>query len=472
MGPDARPEALETYLAFGLAAALACLVGGLWRVARSRDLPLATAAWFAGAATLGPLAVLVVAWARVSGYATSPSFAVTAGALALAFTLAAAALRRIEGDALDGVRLAVGATASAAVAALALGLTFALDRGMLTVALSLAALGTAWVSDETRIPALRWVVGALGVLVLGRLAWDPTIVGPDLGRTPVLNWLLWGYGVPALAFLAASRILERTGRDRVVQLTEGLAIVFSALLVFFQIRHAATGGDMLRGAWDHLEVGLMATASLAFGLVMVRVEAVRPDPVSRVAGLAFGAIGFGLAVLLLGVVENPLLSVQPVIGGAVLNSLLAAYLLPAILAGVLAWAARGTRPRWYVVGGAALSLGLLVLYAVLALRRVFQGAYVDLSRVTGQGEMWAYSVALLVIGAGLLAVGLRQELREARLASGAVIAVAVAKVFIVDLSHLEGAMRAFSFMGLGLALVGIGLAYQRLLARNVAGAPS
>jgi uncharacterized membrane protein len=81
-------------------------------------------------------------------------------------------------------------------------------------------------------------------------------------------------------------------------------------------------------------------------------------------------------------------------------------------------------------------------------------------------------VALLVIGAGLLAVGLRQELREARLASGAVIAVAVAKVFIVDLSHLEGAMRAFSFMGLGLALVGIGLAYQRLLARNVAGAPS
>jgi uncharacterized membrane protein len=414
----------------------------------------------------------VVAWARVSGLATSPSFAITSGALALAFCLAAGALRRIEGETLDGVRLGLGATASAAVAALALGLTFALDRGMLTVALALAGLGTAWVSDRTGIRPLRWVVGALGVVVLARLAWDPTIVGPDLGRTPILNWLLWGYGVPALAFLAASRILARDGRDRIVRLAESLAIVFAALLVFFQIRHAATGGDLLRGGWDHLEAGLMVTASLGFGLLMVRVEAVRPDPVSRVAGLLFGALGFGLATLFLGVLENPLFHRQPVIGGAVVNSLLAAYLLPAILAGLLAYTARGTRPRWYVGAAAGLSLALLLLYAFLALRRVFQGPLVDLSRVTGQGEMWAYSVALLAIGAGLLALGLRRNLREARLASGAVIALAVAKVFVVDLSHLEGALRAFSFMGLGLALVGIGLAYQRLLARPPAGAPS
>jgi hypothetical protein len=132
MGPDARPEALEAYLVFGLVSAFAIAGGSLWRIAQGRDLPLATAAWFAGAATLGPLAALVVAWARVSGLATSPSFAITSGALALAFCLAAGALRRIEGETLDGVRLGLGATASAAVAALALGLTFALDRGMLT----------------------------------------------------------------------------------------------------------------------------------------------------------------------------------------------------------------------------------------------------------------------------------------------------------------------------------------------------
>ena len=39
----------------------------------------------------------------------------------------------------------------------------------------------------------------------------------------------------------------------------------------------------------------------------------------------------------------------------------------------------------------------------------------------------------------------------------------VAKVFLFDLSGLEGVWRALSFIGLGLVLIGIGLVYQRLL---------
>src|SRR4051812_45871393 len=61
------------------------------------------------------------------------------------------------------------------------------------------------------------MVGAIGLLVAARLAWDPTIVGADPGAMPIVNWLLWGYGVPALAFFLASRIMQRHGRDRVVR---------------------------------------------------------------------------------------------------------------------------------------------------------------------------------------------------------------------------------------------------------------
>ena len=46
-----------------------------------------------------------------------------------------------------------------------------------------------------------------------------------------------------------------------------------------------------------------------------------------------------------------------------------------------------------------------------------------------------------------------------------VMAVAVAKVFIFDMSELEGVLRALSFIGLGAVLIGIGLFYQRLLTR-------
>jgi uncharacterized membrane protein len=202
----------------------------------------------------------------------------------------------------------------------------------------------------------------------------------------------------------------------------------------------------------------------------VRVEAARPDPVSRIGGLVAGALGLGIAAVGLGVTYNPLLTSEPVLGGPALNTLLAAYLLPALLAGVLARAARGSRPDWYVGGAAALALGLLVAYAILAVRRAFQGPLVGILRETSQGEMWAHSVALLAIGAGLLGLGLWRGVREARLASGVVIAAVVVKVFVVDLAHLEGALRAFSFIGLGLALVAIGRVYQRLLGRPAVGA--
>ncbi len=469
LGPQPQPEALGVFLAFAAAAAAIAGLPGLWRLLRAWRLPLSTAAWFAGAATLGPLAVLVLAWARVSALDASLPFAAIAGLLAAGFTAAAREFRRREADALDGVRLATGAAASAAVAALALGLTFALDRSALTVALALAALGTAYVADRTGIAPLRWAVGAAGIVVLGRLVWHPTLGGMEIGPTPILNGLLWTYGAPAAAFLAAGRLLEHTRRDWIARLAESLALVFGALLAFLQIRHAATGGDLAAPVAGHLEAGLMVTASLAFSLLMVRVDAARPDSVSRVAGLVFGALALGGAALFLGVVENPFLLGDRVAGGPVVNSLLAAYALPAGLAAALAVAARGVRPRWYVASAGALSLGLALAYLALAIRRIFQGPDIGFFRPTGQGEMWAYSVGLLALGAALLAVGLWRDWRGARLASGLVIAAAVVKVFLVDLAHLEGAMRAFSLIGLGLALVAIGLAYQRLLARPAVG---
>ena len=64
----------------------------------------------------------------------------------------------------------------------------------------------------------------------------------------------------------------------------------------------------------------------------------------------------------------------------------------------------------------------------------------------------------------LLAVGLLRDNRLARLVSSGYIMAAVLKVFVIYLANLVGAMRAFSFIGLGLALVGIGLAYQKWIA--------
>ena len=114
----------------------------------------------------------------------------------------------------------------------------------------------------------------------------------------------------------------------------------------------------------------------------------------------------------------------------------------------------------------ALALALHLLYTVLEIRRIFQGPSIDLSLPTGQGEMWTYSIALLAIGVVILALGFLRDSRMLRLLSAGYIILAVLKVFIIDLGNLQGVTRALSFIGLGLALVGIGLAYQKLLARR------
>ncbi|SCY90277.1 DUF2339 domain-containing protein [Microvirga guangxiensis] len=462
-----RPYALNTYLA--LAALLPLLIAGasLLRLARSRGLNISVAAWYAAAASAGPLLALIAAYWRVTEFERSLSFAIVAGIVALAFVLASQWLMRLRTTDEDpAIRLGLGATASAALGALALGLTFALEKGMLTVAFALAALGTAWVAHRIAIPALRYAVGVIGLTVLGRLIWDPTIVGGDPGPV-IFNWLLWGYGIPAISFWWASRLLERSGRDRTVQLTESLAIVFAAFLVFFEIRHALHAGNPLAADFSLLEAGLFATQSLVFAIVLTRMDFRRADPVYRWGSLIFKVASFGVCAIGLIVIENPLLTNDRVTGGMIFNSLIPAYLLPSILAGILAYVERGVRPPYFALASGILSLVLQWAYVALEIRRIFQGPNLGFFwRGFAQGEQWSYSVALLVIGIALLGYGLLRDSRFARIASAVYLVLAVMKVFIVDLSNLEGVMRALSFIGLGLVLIGIGLVYQRFLVRR------
>ena len=63
----------------------------------------------------------------------------------------------------------------------------------------------------------------------------------------------------------------------------------------------------------------------------------------------------------------------------------------------------------------------------------------------------------------VLAVGFFLRSQPARLLALGVIALTVAKVFIVDTASISGIFRALSVIGLGVVLLGIGWLYQRLL---------
>jgi uncharacterized membrane protein len=308
------------------------------------------------------------------------------------------------------------------------------------------------------------VVVAIGFIVLGRLVWDPRIMGADVGTWPIFNWLLLGYGAPAVAFLAAGAILKREAEDIASRLCDALGVLFAALLGFFQIRHAVNGGDPLAATSSHIEQGLLLLMSLGFAGILIRLDVVRANPVFRAASLVFVSLSAAAALIGLGLVQNPLFTDEPVRGAVVFSSLLLAYLLPGIAALVLARLAhRAQRPAWFVTGAAVLGLILLFGYVTLEVRHAFQGERISIWRDTSAPEVWTYSVAWLALGLAFLSYGLWRGSTEARLASAAMVVFSALKVFFYDLTGIGGFWRAFSVICLGAVLIGIGLVYQKLV---------
>jgi uncharacterized membrane protein len=96
-------------------------------------------------------------------------------------------------------------------------------------------------------------------------------------------------------------------------------------------------------------------------------------------------------------------------------------------------------------------------------RRTFHGS--DISDWKGflQPELYTYSVVWLLLGVALLVLGYRFRAKSLRIASAVLVLIAVVKVFLIDMAHLEGLFRVLSFIGLGVALIGIGRFYQTIL---------
>lgn len=108
------------------------------------------------------------------------------------------------------------------------------------------------------------------------------------------------------------------------------------------------------------------------------------------------------------------------------------------------------------------SLILMALAALVTVRQLVQGNLISGATID-VGENYLYSAALLALATIWLAVGIRGGLSILRLAGLALLTLVTLKVFLIDASALEGVLRILSFMGLGIALIGIGWAYGRVM---------
>jgi uncharacterized membrane protein len=293
-----------------------------------------------------------------------------------------------------------------------------------------------------------------------RVLWDPRIVGDNVGSTPIFNWLLWGYGVPAVSFWIAGRLLRRRDDDLPSRSVESAAITFAALTAFLEIRHLMNDGDIYRPGVRLGELGLQVSTGLAMVIGMEHVRARVNSIVHDWGARIFAALAF-IGIIGLLFPQNPMVTGQAV-GGMFFNYVLLGYGIPAVLIGVLARVIKSSRPQAYYVVAAVTSIVMMLVYLTLEVRTLFQGSVLKGGAMT-DAEDHTYSAVWLAFGVALLVAGILLKSQPARLASAAVVTLTIAKVFLHDLAGVQGIFRALSFIGLGLVLMGIGWLYQRLL---------
>ena len=341
----------------------------------------------------------------------------------------------------------------------------ALTNGIYTI-VGVAIAGYAFVlANRWRVwPALPWMMAVACFIVLARIAVDPTIVGPEsLGTTPVFNALAIGYGLPALLAALSAYHLRHWPDLRLRNLMQALASLMVFLTVAILLRHAMHGGRLASDTPTLGEQSIYTLLTIGMAIVLMSLDFRSPSPVFRYGSMIVGALSMVSVLTTHLIVLNPYLTGEDTGRWPFFNLLLLGYLLPGIAYGGLAAYARNRRPRGYVVLAAISAAVLGFVWATLGVRRYWQGSNIADWKGFLESETYTYSVVWLLIGIGLLGLGSRFDAKSLRLASAALVMIAVLKVFLVDMANLEGVLRALSFIGLGIVLIGIGLFYQRIL---------
>jgi uncharacterized membrane protein len=453
--PQRALYGMHLALGFGFAALFAA-AGFLAQGRAQRAIPAIV--WAATGVTV-PLAILIALYYRIYGFERALPFAALALLLAALFAVATEMLTRRESRPGSASTAAIFATGS--IAALALALTFALEKGWLTVALALMVPGTAWVAEQRPLPWLRWLCGILVALVIMRIGYEPRIMGSEIGSTPIFNWILYGYGIPAAAFWVAGWLLRKRADDVPARMVDVGAILFTVLTGFLEIRHYIYSGDIYYASSGLTEVALQVCGGLAMAIGLERLRARTNSVVHDVAALIIAALTLVVIVFGLLLFENPLITGAPV-GGPFFNLLLLGYTLPAALAAALGLMTRETRPQGYRTVAAVTAVVLALTYLSLMVTRAFHGQDLTEGEFTN-AEGYTYSAVWLAFGVVLLVIGLYLRSQPVRLCSAAVVLLTIGKVFLLDLAGLTGVWRALSLICLGLVLVGIGRLYQKLL---------
>jgi uncharacterized membrane protein len=458
-----EPEPLLPWIAAGVAALFAA--GALPCALRGRARLL-----FAGivcAAAAGPLLILrLVEWGLLARFGWGLLFAAAslaplflawrrsgekdrAGNDALLALPAGAALLLLGFAAFDLLPQSLVGTAWLALAlAAALAARRFADRAVALLAVGAGAAGAIWAAGQ--VPEI-WATAAASLS--GGRAFASELPAP--GET----LLVLALPVPLLYLFW--RAAPLVGRAKPAPLA--LAGLFGGAVLYVlwkQVFGLSGDADFVAYAFAERTALNQALFLLGWSVCSGRLPIPGlPAEQRRLAGLALTGLA---AVRLLWfdmLIHNPLIVDQNVGALPALNLILPAFLLSAYwLYKARRAAENGPRSGFWL----AMFLACCVIGTILLVRQGFHGAILT-RPVLEQAESYTHSLAGLILSIALLLAGIRLPDKALRLAGLLLLTATICKVFLADAAALDGLLRILSFLGLGIALIGIGKLYATVL---------
>lgn len=316
----------------------------------------------------------------------------------------------------------------------------------------------------------RWMVkvpevlGMLTLALFNLALFNPFSWPITLSAMPLLNELVPAYALPMALALYMAQEYRKTAEDDIgVKTYSSLALLFGLSFTAYDVLHLLRGPSLI-GDLNFKETALIGLLWLGSAGGLYSRTAIRSDAFRlRLTAILAGLGAFSLTVFPL-LLVNPLWQEKTSVGTLpVLDWLFLAYGLPTLVLGAAAFilSRQSDDKKRLAPFAAGAGVFYLLVWISLEVRHLFHGEY--LPGLMTDTEWYTYSAAWLISGFSLLAIGVWQRSKVIRHAALALILLTVAKVFLSDMSSLHGLLRAGSFMGLGLALMGVGYLYQRFV---------
>lgn len=267
-------------------------------------------------------------------------------------------------------------------------------------------------------------------------------------RLAVLAWALGVVGA-ATVFACFRKIWSEEAR-KVVTWVLGVVSLLGFVAMYQWLDVA-----QMPSAWSAMSVEGGLTASLALASVVFVYLARKWDGCHRASVILGGLVALRVAILHLGA------------AGAAgesffFNALLLQFGVPFAAACILAWESGdgGFERLRRVYQMAAMLLGFI--WATFLVQDYYGGSEL-LGGHNSSAEIYTYSVVWLLLAVAYQVIGLWRDQAAIHVGSLILLLITIGKVFLVDASELEGLFRVLSFLGLGLALIGIGFFYNKVV---------